>query len=82
MYDTKIDDTWVTIFANDESKKFFDSGMVLANIVPKRLKGMKDDIFDSNGKKLLKAFYNELSEVDKARLAKQDEVVDVGGINF
>ena len=76
MYDTKIEDTWVSLFANDENKEFFESGMVKVNIVPKRLKGMKEDLFDATGKKLLKAFYNEMSEVDRARM-EQEEVIEV-----
>ena len=98
MYDTKLKtkvmntetnveeekEIWVSLFANDENKAGFDTGFIKANIVPKRAQGNKtDDIFDSNGKKLLKAFYNVLSpaefEIAKKNLiegnAKPQEVV-------
>jgi len=71
MYDTKVGEQWVSIFANDKNKDMFDSGYVKANVVPKRMKGMTDDLFDSTGKKLLKAFYNELSEVELVKAAEQ-----------
>ena len=81
MYDAKINDQWVSVFANDDNKEFFDTGTVIANIVPKRMKGMEGDLFDANGKKLLKAFYNEFSEVDKA-LAEKDETINVEDVPF
>jgi len=71
MYDTQVKGEWVTIFANDKNKDMFDSGFVKANVVPKRLKGQTDDLFDSTGTKLLKAFYNELSEVELTQAKEQ-----------
>lgn len=60
MYRTKINDEWITVFADEFNKRFFDTGKVLVKIVPKRMKGIDTDLFDANGKKLLKAFYNEV----------------------
>jgi len=77
MYDTKIEDQWVTMFANDENKEFFDTGVIEANVVPKRLKGSDDDLFDATGKKLLKAFYNKVKdEVGTVNVEEKKEEKD------
>ena len=74
IYTTKIEDQWVTMFANDENKEFFDTGVIEANVVPKRLKGSDDDLFDATGKKLLKAFYNKVKdEVGTVNVEEKEE---------
>jgi len=64
IYKTKIGEEYVSMFANDENKAGFDQGWIKVNIVPKRVKGSKEDIYDATGKKLLKAFYNQLTPVE------------------
>ena len=61
IFRTKVGGEWVSMFANDENKAYFEMGYVKAVIVPKRLKGSDDDLFDATGKKLLKAFFNKLT---------------------
>ena len=78
MFKTKIGEEWISIFANDENKEFFESGYVKANIVPKRMKGVEGDMYDVNGKKLLKTFYNRLSpaELEMAKKKEKSEVYE------
>lgn len=60
MYQTKIDDKYINLFASDKDKHFYDTGQVEANIIPKQVDGK--DVFDRDGSPLLKAFINEIKD--------------------
>lgn len=57
LYQTKVGDEYISLFANDKNKAFFDTGMIEVNILHKEVKGQK--MYKEGGVPMLIAFFNE-----------------------
>jgi hypothetical protein len=63
LYQTKVNGKYVSLFANEKNKPWFDTGEVEVNIIPKLDKTTQRPIFDMlNGKpvQVLTHFVNEI----------------------